>query len=394
MSTTSASGRTNDQKIALFQKRFHGLEHIYGTYDPASGRSWQVKAAVTRDVILDHLQGCHPFGVYLLVDDRTHALVADFDQEDPLPPYEFVLRCRHYGVPAYVERSKRKGWHVWVFADPPGIPAAAGRQVMRWLLSEIGQADTEVFPKQDRLVAGSDGNFINAPLFGPLVRHGRTVFVDVDNNFEPYPNQGNVLEGIQCISQAQIDELVEINDLNVAARDAGDSATAVTARVYGLTPCAQRMLAEGVPGYQRVSCFRLAIHLKRAGIPQDMASALLLAWACKNHPPARPRITDDEVLRQTRGAYARNYASYGCEDSRIQPYCDPCCPIFQSRAVAKGATDHATGDFDVLDEPHPSIANDPDDDGHSSDNVAPAGSSPSEPAGNQPPAVSPVRLPE
>ena len=31
------------EKIRLFQSFFSGLSHVYGTYDPASGRTWQVK---------------------------------------------------------------------------------------------------------------------------------------------------------------------------------------------------------------------------------------------------------------------------------------------------------------------------------------------------------------
>lgn len=52
--------RGKQAKIRLFRELFSGQEHVYGTYDPKSGRSWQVKAPVTDEVILAHLTGRGP----------------------------------------------------------------------------------------------------------------------------------------------------------------------------------------------------------------------------------------------------------------------------------------------------------------------------------------------
>ena len=82
--------RDKHWKIRLFRSFFSGLEHVYGTYGPKSGRSWQVKEPVTDKVVLRHLTGKQPYGVYLLTGDRTRASVADFDQEDLGPPMDFV----------------------------------------------------------------------------------------------------------------------------------------------------------------------------------------------------------------------------------------------------------------------------------------------------------------
>lgn len=75
------------------------------------------------------------------------------------------------------------------------------------------------------------------------------------------------------------------------------------------------MLAEGVDSYQRVSCFRLAVHLKRNGLPYDLALIALKAWAKKNHPADGKRlITDRKVEYQTKCAFKNSYRSFGCED--------------------------------------------------------------------------------
>ena len=172
------NGRSTAEKIAVFRTLFTGLPHAYGTYDPVSGLATQVKAPVTDQVLLGHLTGRRPYGVYLLVKDRTHAAAVDFDSENRLVVVEFVAKAKGYGITAYVERSKSKGYHGWIFFDETGVPAIKARLVLRHILTEIGEpSTTEIFPKHDMLHTNVQyGNFINAPLFGALVKQGKTVF--------------------------------------------------------------------------------------------------------------------------------------------------------------------------------------------------------------------------
>ena len=149
------ASRTTRQKIALFRSCFSGLTNVYGTYDPKSGKVRQVKEPVTGKVLLHHLQGRKPYGVYLLVGDQTQAVAVDFDQEDVLPPMQFIRRATHYDIHAYLERSKKKGWHVWIFMNQKGVTAAKAREVLKTILIDIEKPDTEIFPKQDRLGKGT-----------------------------------------------------------------------------------------------------------------------------------------------------------------------------------------------------------------------------------------------
>ncbi len=79
---------------------------MYGTYDPASGRVWQVKRAVTEQVLLHHLQGKQPYGVYLLVRDRIRAMAVDFDENDLLPPTDFIAAAEHLIAGGYTRPEK------------------------------------------------------------------------------------------------------------------------------------------------------------------------------------------------------------------------------------------------------------------------------------------------
>lgn len=331
---SSKGHRPTAEKIRIFRSLFSGLSEVYGTYDPSSGRSMQVKAPVTDQVILAHLTGRRPYGVYLLVNDRTQAIAADFDTKDPSPAKEFVSRTSAYGIPAYIERSKSKGHHAWIFFQEESVLALKARKVVTHILREADQAQTEVFPKQDRLdTTVQYGNFINAPLFGTLVPHGKTVFVHPET-LDPYPDQWTLLESVHRVSETALDSIIQTNKINTATAEPAPSPnfSSESKGSFGLPPCAQKILRDGVTQYQRVSCFRLAVHLKRIGLPYDTAIAVLKTWALKNRPQdGKTIIEESEILSQTSYAYERTYSGCGCTSLAIQPFCDPHCRINQVR---------------------------------------------------------------
>lgn len=327
-----ADQRTREEKLSLFRGLFTGLGNVYGTYDPDTGRTWQVKAPVTDQVILDHLMGRKPYGVYLLGVDRTRAAAADFDDNHAGPPSEFVARAAHYGVPAYIERSKSKGFHVWVFFAGQGVLASKARLVLRHILDEMDAAATELFPKQDVLRPGCNayGNFINAPLFGRLVEAGRTVFVRPENPRRPYANQWEFLARVERVAEDVLDDVIEVNALG--AQGKGQSQTAGSpgthSALFALPPCARRMLDEGVTADQRVACFRLAVHLRKTGLPFDITVAALSEWAAKNRPgQGKGTITEREIKAQTASAFLKEYKGCGCEEPAMTAYCSTACPV-------------------------------------------------------------------
>jgi hypothetical protein len=287
---------------------------------------------VTDEVIQAHLEGRQPYGVYLLVADRTRALAVDFDTPDLVGPMEFVEAARGYGMAGYIERSKSKGHHVWIFCEPAGVSAAKVRTVVRHILEEICQPRVEVFPKQDRLDPRAPyGSFVNAPLFGALVPQDRTVFVEPGNPTQRCADQWALLASVERVSEQLLDQIIGVNELDDAAaplRNPPPASGASATVCYGLPPCARRMLAEGVEEYQRVACFRLAVHLRRAGLPHDAAVSTLEGWAQRNRPAdGKGRITLAEIQEQTACAYRGEYRSCGCEDPAVQPFCSSPCPV-------------------------------------------------------------------
>jgi len=336
--------RSTAEKIRIFKGLFMGLRGVYGTYDTKTGRVRQVKDAVTDDVILAHLTGKQSYGVYLLVGDRTGALAVDFDQNELCLPISFVAGARRYDISAYIERSKSKGYHVWIFFEKGGVLARKARLVANKILADMGKPETEVFPKQDALTDGvSYGNFIHAPLFGALVRKGRTVFVEPGKPTQVYPDQWELLERVQRVTELRLDGVIRSCKLTqrISAyertKSGNHNESDSNTSPFGLPPCVRRMLAEGVTSHQRVSCFRLAVQLKRNGIPYDLAVIVLKAWAQKNRPAEDKRIiTGREIEYQAKCAFENSYRSFGCEDPAIAAYCNKDCPLY-SYTVGKSS---------------------------------------------------------
>lgn len=323
------------EQVRLFRAVFAGRADVYGTYDPGTGRAWQVKSAITDDVVKAHLSGRQPLGLYLLLKDTIWASVVDFDKDEASTPLAFVAHLRELGLTGYVERSKSKGYHVWVFFSQQGVKASAARQLLNGVLLKMGHRSVEVFPKQDMLDTNTFyGNFINLPLFGRLVACQRTVFVDTA--LRPLPDQWSILAGIQRATEETLDgacRKLGVHEIHASpapapGRTMGPAADASV--TFALRPCAQRMLTEGVTANQRTACFRLAVQLRKAGLPFDYALLVLTEWARKNRPAdGRGILSRSEIIGQTQFAYreGKQYRGCGCDDGTVRPYCDPSCSL-------------------------------------------------------------------
>lgn len=365
--------RTKEQKVAIFVDAFRGRTDIHGTRDRDSGQARCEKSPPTLSLITQHLCGKRPIGIYPLVEDRAWFAAIDLDEMDTEPVMALQQLATGLGLEPLIERSKSKGWHLWFFADESGWEARLIRQLLRWMTAEINLPGVEVFPKQDRIEPSGFGNFIYLPLDGLLVPKGRTLFVEPTRWLPPVTNQWDALADRKRYSETQIVEALTSIGLHGESsagyhrtpneqvscspreRAPGQKNVVTSSDKFGdgsrrhlpdpsrgLPPCAQRMLAEGVTEQQRVACFRLAVHLHRVGLPEDLARGVLIEWSKKNRPEQGKRIiTEDEITQQTRDGYSGRYRGYGCEDPAVAQYCQGQCPIAsrsQSRTTHRPAT--------------------------------------------------------
>lgn len=173
----------DDETITQFAAIFAGRDDVAGRLT-ATGKGWQEKAPVTRESYQAHLEGrrypASSLGIYPLTDDGMVVWgAADMDLGDEASAWAVVDKLATYGARAYVEVSKSKGHHVWVFFTSP-TPAYAVRRLLKRATMEAGVA-CEIFPKQDNTSAETPfGNYLHLPYYGHPDAAGGRYFITRD----------------------------------------------------------------------------------------------------------------------------------------------------------------------------------------------------------------------
>lgn len=188
-------------------------------------KSW---ALLTQTAIYNHLSGnkedCSDvIGIYpMLADDKCNFLVFDFDNHNDIDENtEWIEEvnavrkiCSENNVNILVERSRSgKGAHIWMFFEET-IDAVVARKFGSALLTKGSETVNlknfkyydRMIPTQDYLTEGGLGNLIALPLQGQAVKKGNSVFVD--ENWQPYKNQWDILRSVKRISKSFIDEKI------------------------------------------------------------------------------------------------------------------------------------------------------------------------------------------
>lgn len=215
---TTNINKEDREKIEIFRSVFIGRIDAHGSGDGSC-----VKSELTDEVLLSHFCGEKRVGQYPLSPDimngaGTWWAVVDIDDSCLDAARGIVDELERLDIAAYIERSKSDGsYHVWVFFSEL-VPAASARQLMRYAVDaananpdadmDLGSdsGKREVFPKQDNLDNCEYGNCLNLPLFGDDVKEGRTVFLDPENNYEPYSSQWEFLQSIKKVTPDQLAE--------------------------------------------------------------------------------------------------------------------------------------------------------------------------------------------
>lgn len=148
--------------LGLYVSLFRGRGDVYGHEE---GRC--VKEPLTHEVFVGHLDGTHsPIGVYPIVPLRGGFHVVwgctDIDVEDLPMARRLQDALSAAGIVSWVERSRSKGYHVWVFSA--GLVTAADMRRMLLLAHQVAEVPArEVNPKQEFLSGGNYGNYVRLP---------------------------------------------------------------------------------------------------------------------------------------------------------------------------------------------------------------------------------------
>jgi hypothetical protein len=137
--------------------------------DPAAG-GMRVDAQLTADVLLKHLKGEIGIGCYPSWHNHDGILMAkwgccDIDTGDWNEAYALATALRAMGIEPHVERSRSKGWHIWVFSSKP-VTAKAMRRALKVAYAAIELPAKEANPKSETLLPGQVGNYVRLPYKG------------------------------------------------------------------------------------------------------------------------------------------------------------------------------------------------------------------------------------
>lgn len=167
------------QTLENFKRLFRGRGDVWGHDE---GRC--VKDKLTDEHWLDHLAGREGIGIYPAVPARSEVICAwgctDIDVDDIDQAHTLQEALRHAGIVAFIERSRSKGYHVWMFADRP-VSAATMRNAQLAAHQVADMRPIEVNPKQTNVSATKYGNYVRLPYFGGMVETpDRRVIIDPD----------------------------------------------------------------------------------------------------------------------------------------------------------------------------------------------------------------------
>jgi hypothetical protein len=299
--------------LTEYSRLFNGRQDAYGT-----GRGEVVRKSPTTHLYSEHLTGVGPgLGIFPLLDDGT-VYFAAIDLDEPDFDSAESMADLLPGT-TYIERSRSGNAHVWAFFDQP-CEAWIARGLMREATVAINKPRVEVFPKQDRLLEGMVGNYINLPWHGT----DRPVL------------------GYDSVEQFVQHATAHLNDPESWRK---------RARFIGLEPpeerertsefgeqavlhsCAEHIVANRFEnpiraGHRNVVYFNVAKQLLNwRDLDEDEAWGLL----CELEGASHDRIPEHELRRLFDNAKRGEWTSTGCDDPLMSPYVLPDCPIVRFR---------------------------------------------------------------
>lgn len=158
-----------EQTLIDFALLFRGRGDVYG-----SNEGGCVKQSLSETVLQGHFNG-EPIGIYPMMNRLNDWFVSwgcvDFDTADAEQHATRLHDClMDAGVVAWIERSRSKGYHIWVFASAP-VSAVQMRHMLMAACMVAEVPTTEVNPKQTTLRQGQYGNYVRLPYANEFTDH-------------------------------------------------------------------------------------------------------------------------------------------------------------------------------------------------------------------------------
>ena len=161
----------------LIGKIFKGNELAYGVFKPSNekdvrgkeqgGQGWGHTEQLSTDIKVwqAHLEGTQSIGtVPVNHKGECHWGCIDIDTYKNFNHTNLIKSITRAQLPFVVCRSKSGGAHVYCFFKN-AVKAKDLQKKLKQASALLGYKDAEIFPKQNKLLRGQTGNYVNAPYF-------------------------------------------------------------------------------------------------------------------------------------------------------------------------------------------------------------------------------------
>ena len=147
--------------VQKFIDIFSGRQDAYG-----SDHGSAIWRAPTHDDYVRHLEGVDGMGIYPVRPTALGPTVrwgcCDIDTGDWQEAYMLAVALSGMGLKPHIERSRSKGWHIWIFSDD-WVPAATMRRCLKVAYAAIDLPAKEANPKSENLRPDQLGNYVRLP---------------------------------------------------------------------------------------------------------------------------------------------------------------------------------------------------------------------------------------
>lgn len=157
----------NPSHTLMFAALFTGNDNAYG-----ADQGGAIRKPVSLETFENHLLGVEPIGIYPIIHGVDALWVywgcCDIDTGDWSEAWYLATALSGMGFMPHMERSRSKGWHIWVFVASP-IEAQTMRRALKVAYAAIDLPAKEANPKQESLRPDQLGNYVRLPYPGGLI---------------------------------------------------------------------------------------------------------------------------------------------------------------------------------------------------------------------------------
>lgn len=287
---------------------FKGLTSAHGVFIPErmEGKKQTGKCGTVREPVIiekwqEHLNGKIGLGI-IPIDEQNQCNWACIDVDVYDLNYKEIIE-KLANFPFVICRSKSGGVHLFLFFKKPAMCRDV-REYLRNQVSALGLGNSEIFPKQDEVIAkrGDIGNWLNMPYFGNT---RRCIILD--------KHQGVIELALAEFLRYAENHKVEIEDVVATGMKIDYEKSTL---VEG-PPCLQTLSLKEFPlGSRNISLFNIGVYCKKA-FPMEWQRKVEMF----NKTLFREPLLSREVLQITKSLDKKDYF-YQCYEEPLCSYCN------------------------------------------------------------------------